>query len=963
MNDRRSVLAGILVYGITLYGSAFANEVAVSEVTAPTGVTATVPVIGAAKDRQFAGEVDFGEEGDVILRVSLRDIPLTDGMYALMNNGQLYLPLGELSTLVDFPIIVDPVRGLATGWYLKPENKFHLSASTQTVKVRGEQYYFEETDFIADDLDLFINSVVLQQWFPLVFDVSLLSQSLVIRSSEILPKEMARERQKRKATKEVSFSARKPYDIPAYRLLDWPEVSMSLGSSYSSASDVVGYDYRLRAVGDLAFMSAKFGFSGDVDGTDSATLTLGRNNPNGKVGPLRIADFELGDTSQYLPSLIGGSLSGRGVRFGNERLGSRRDLDTIDIQGVQEADYEVELYVNDRLHEVDRDSSDFYYNFQDVPLSFGQNELRLEFYGQQGQRHTEIRRSFVGSGTGQKGLFTYEMALIEPSKKVFDIVDDVRQNSTSDTDDDQDAALRLSSALNITYGLSRNANLALTLASVDVGQEIEVANRNYMNAKITSDIEGVLVSGAVAIDSAGKVAVAANARTELYGHELSLAQRVTQREYQTTTQLGNAENSSSGARLDTRASITKRFFPVSGGRLSYAAAGGYVETFGELRTLSLGTRLDYQTRLVGLSWQNDLLHNIASESNNNTGQFGVALRHSARTLWRLSSSVGYSEATDKFFNNGSLRLSRAFFNNGSLSIAANRDLENESNNYSAAWVQSFQQFHFNSSVFGSSRDNISVRLGVELAVKRHPKRWLPRLSSTGGRSSVAVLVYADDNGNNVYDTDESVVEGIGLTRNGLHAGVATDSNGIALLNGLSSSASVDLGLVETDIDQPDLKYTGIEKGILPRPGRIPIVEVPLLRATDLEGTVTLAGDTPVPNVRMVLTPVGAGEPIEIRTEYDGYYYLAGIPLGTYDLGPDAEQLQQAGFVVNPPTRRLVLENLDDFPLPEDFELSRLADAGQSEAGEPQLAAALGVDQPASHTDESSTVSWTETRQP
>jgi len=76
---------------------------------------------------------------------------------------------------------------------------------------------------------------------------------------------------------------------------------------------------------------------------------------------------------------------------------------------------------------------------------------------------------------------------------------------------------------------------------------------------------------------------------------------------------------------------------------------------------------------------------------------------------------------------------------------------------------------------------------------------------------------------------------------------------------------------------------------------------------------------------MILTPITGGTPLEIRTEFDGYYYLANIPLGKYTFAPDPEQLQSAGLVAKPQSKILVLENLDDFPKPEDFDLIRLTE--------------------------------------
>jgi len=873
-------------------------------------------------------DVDFGEEGDMILQVYLRDILLTDAMYALMQHGRLFLPLAELTSLLDFPILVNSVQGRAHGWYLSPDNTFTLDMLDKVATVKEEVFSFTEKDVIADDIDLYVDSVLLQKWFPLNFKISLLSQKLVLRSSEKLPKEAARDRSTKIATREVSFAAVNDYDIPSYRLFDWPELSLSFGSAYSSQSDSAAHDYRLRAVGDIALMSGKFGLSGSGNNISGATFTLGRRNPAGMLGWLRIADFELGDTSQFVPGLIGGSLSGRGVRFGNTQLANQRDLDTIDLRGEQQVGYEVELYVNGRLRGVDRDSSDTIYSFPDVKLNIGLNEIRLEFYGPQGQHYTETDRSFVGNTTGPKGRFTYEMAFLEPSRRVFDVVDDLQEDSGSA----DNSPLRLSSALNIGYGLTRNTNLAFSIASVAANELSDTDNQNYLNTKITTDVQGILLSGDVVVDGDGALATAATARTRYKNYEISLSQRLSHSDYRNTSQLGITDANVLTKR-STQLSLSKPYFQVFGGRMSYNAAGVYSETHGNVNTASLQTRFDYQKGLAGLSWSHDLSQNLTADIKSESGRVGLRISPAALTKWSIGSDLFYkvsdNDANNRYFETGSLRLSRSTSNSGSISFNASRNLESTDNSYGASWQQRFSQFHFNTSVAGTSKDDISVRFGIDLAVRRHPGRWLPNFTSSSGQASVAVLVFADDNGNGKHDPQEMVVEGAHLTRNGLPAGVATDSNGIALLNGLSTSTSVDLGLVVASINEPDLKFSGIDKGVLPRQGRIPVIEVPLKRATDIEGTVIAAG-TPVPNIRMLLTPIEGGEPMEIYTEFDGYYYLAQVPLGVYVLGPDPEQLASVGLVANPATRKIVLQDLVSFPPPEDFNLLRKT---KSQAGE------------------------------
>ena len=901
-------------------------------------------------------EVDFGEEGDLILSVYLHDLFLADAMFAIMQDGRIYLPLSELSSLLDFPIIVDAESERANGWFLQPDNTFDLDVGNAVVDVAGTQYSLDQYAVYSDGFDLYAESGQLQKWFPLSFEVSLSSQKLIVRSPERLPKETALERSQRNVQQELLFASTQPFEVPAYRVIDWPEFGLNVGGYVAPQTSSSSYDYNLRAAGDFALLNGSIAISGSDGEISGAAVTFGRINPRGMAGPLRIADFEFGDTSQFLPGLIGSSLSGRGLRLGNTRLANKRDLDKIDLQGDQQSGYEVELYVNNRLRDVDRDSSDNRYEFADVSLELGQNEIRIEFYGPQGQRQTDTQRTFVGNGQGRAGNFTYELAVLEPNRRVVDLIDNV---TVADTNEDSHD-IRFSSALNMTYGLTRRTTMGLSIASLAIENDSDgidgAQNYFYTDAQLSTDLSGVLFSGSMTLDPNQKTAGSVAARTTLGHFEVGGSQQVFQRQFRNTGNI-NDENIDNAVKLSGGADISRAFFSIPGGTLSYGANIGYQTRFDGSTSTSAGVRADYMNKYTSLSWT----HQYDDADGFGGGRIGTRFDV---PLFTVGAGLDYSDSDGGLIDAGSLRLTRQLAGGG-LSLAASRDVEAESTSYSASWGKRFRTVNFSTSIAGDSFDDVFFRFGIGFNAKRYPGRWLPAVSSASVGNAVAVLVFADDNRNGRHDTAEMVVQGVRITRNGLAVHAVTDHNGVALVTGLGNSP-IDLGLITTDINEPSLKYDGTRKAVLPRPGRVPLIEVPLQRATDLEGTVTIAETTPAPNVRMVLTPVDGGEPMEIYTEFDGYYSLAHIPLGEYDFGPDPAQLESAGLVAKPVSRRLKLQNTDDFPPPENFDLTRLANRGVAE--KPEFAAALpvvesGSDSPENDgvdaSSESPTVTWHE----
>ena len=65
-------------------------------------------------------------EDELILQVWFGRYILSDGIIGYLHRGGVLLPLGEITRLIDFPIIVDPVEGQAEGWFLSENRRVFL---------------------------------------------------------------------------------------------------------------------------------------------------------------------------------------------------------------------------------------------------------------------------------------------------------------------------------------------------------------------------------------------------------------------------------------------------------------------------------------------------------------------------------------------------------------------------------------------------------------------------------------------------------------------------------------------------------------------------------------------------------------------------------------------------------------------------------------------------------------------
>jgi outer membrane protein OmpA-like peptidoglycan-associated protein len=844
----------------------------------------------------------FGEDGELILQVYLRDIFITDALFAIVSDSEIYLPFSELVTLLDLAIETDIREGKAQGWVFEPKNRFRLDLQSGLVSSFDQQFELNDKSISQDDFDLYVNFKDLQKWLPLHFDFNLAALELVIRSGQPLPIELSIARSKKEVNQELVFSANQPYTIPPYRVVDWPAVSVDVGSFASSKTTVPNYDYGIIAHGDFAFMNGRFSVDGNDSEIDNMRMTLGRANPSGMLGPLQLADYEIGDTSQFLPNLIGSSLSGRGVRFGNTRLSAKRDFDTLDLQGELQPGFDVELYVNDKLLGTNRDTEDGLYRFENTPLRLGQNIIRLEFYGPQGQRFTETRRYMVGIGQNRPGQLIYEFASVQPGRQVFEeFNDDIRLKA------DELPNNQFSTAMDVTYGLSRRATIGVTLAHLaDANQQaptLEESLRNnltYFNTRLSASISGLNFTYNFATDDEFSSANQLSLRSRMDKTEYNISYTNFNDDYVRFSDRNTSDLSTlpkHHIRGAVNGSLEDRYL---GAAVSWSASASYLQNRNDTESATVSARLDGRGRFIGSSWQHqyniDLDNNIA----NANGRVAVNLRPGSRHPWSYRASIDYLDRSESYIQDATFGAYRHIGHNGALSFQVSRSIDEKDTDYSASWHQQTRNFRFTSTLSGNDSKELALRLGLNFSVGRESGKYLPAIDGSSRITSprVGVQVFVDDNGNKEHDASEEVVEGVPITVNGLLSPAVTDQNGYATVTGLSSNTSVDIGIVSSGIRNPELRADITQQGILPRPGRLPIIKIPLIRVRDIEGTVMI-GHTPAPGVRVGLRPADGGETINAKTEFDGLFYIPDVPIGKYKLIPDVEQLSELELIATP----------------------------------------------------------------
>src|SRR5262249_15373961 len=135
--------------------------------------------------------------------------------------------------------------------------------------IKGKTWKLPPDAVLPIDQDLFIDSTLLQQWFPLELNVDHLTMTLNIAAREPLPFE---EKIRRDKTRTALEQQKQPLKEPTYKTIDypyssasWPFTNVTFGPSYQSQDKQTRADYSVLAVGDLGYMTSRLYAAGNLD--------------------------------------------------------------------------------------------------------------------------------------------------------------------------------------------------------------------------------------------------------------------------------------------------------------------------------------------------------------------------------------------------------------------------------------------------------------------------------------------------------------------------------------------------------------------------------------------------------------------------------------------------------------------------------------------------------------------------
>jgi hypothetical protein len=838
------------------------------------------------------------DEQLMILALYLGNRILINGFIAYKEEGKIWLPLTDIMTGFEYPIKVYANNGVAKGWFLDEDRKFSLDLSLGKAEIDGKDFYLDSSKVELHENDIFVEIEELEKWFPVQLDFDTGRHGIVVNSVEPLPIEVREEIEKNRKKAGSGFS-KKDLDnaVDADGYFSGPLTDISVSHQRTKRKDDTFSDTNYSVVSYANLLDLDAMLSMNVIDEDKIWRTrLGRKSlDNNILGFAR--EFQMGDVFSSSSPLVAGSALGRGAYITSFEDYQLTESGNITLEGELLEGWEVELYQNGNLVDYITESQENRYFFN-VPSLSGINNMKLVFYGPQGQKRKEEKTFYVDPNMAREGKFEMKASYIEEDRNVIES-DDSNNNNMWDDEEIYPSRFMIEGE----YGLSDLAAFNLAYFNLPDVHDDSV-QKDYVSAAIKGSLLGFL-------------------------SELHLARELDEKD------VGYFLNFK-GEVLDWNLSLTHSEFNGLESERSYYG-GNFLKSKSSLRIAGYVDLLYIDRLPLSFSFNNKINANNLSEE-----ELSARVSYNMFKYYRLSTNVKFK---DDFYDNdtvaGGTQLGRRYGKWGirgtiDYDIKPENTLNNTSVNLDYQFdsdmnaVLTFKRNFINSyyventddkidtislgvnykseyGAFGgefmaSSNDTQSIGINYSVGIGYDNYENKLHLNGKGYRGSGAVSAraYLDKNQNEEYDEGEYLVKKVAFTSNKNREN-KTDEEGYVFLENLTSY-DVEKLKVKQDSIEEDFTWVPADADgykIIPRPGAVSRLDFPIWETGDIEGTIYQKRDSgEVSEMKGIEVKVvdPKGEVVDKRiSAFDGYYLFQRLPLKEYKLEFDNKQLQELGF--------------------------------------------------------------------
>ncbi len=815
--------------------------------------------------------VERPEEDVLLLALKLDQSLLVDTLSTYQDRGEILVPLGEFCRLIGLGIIVDVTNGAASGFIINDARLFSLDVASGKVVVEGQQKPFDASGVEVHQDDIYVSTSLVSEWLPLHLDVDLYGSLITVRPREKLPLQLRLEREQ-KMKKSV---ARQGLDRPRYprlevpyRLFDGPFIDQTLRlrrQPRAGGGGTNGLQFSTYATGDVLFMEANGFVSGTEEGIADSRFSLGRKDPEANLlGFLHAREVTIGDVFHPGVDLVAQPSSGPGFLVSNFPLQLPALFDRQSFRGDLPPGWEVELYRGDELLAYSQSRPDGLYEFLDVPLLFGLNLFRLEFYGPQGQQRTETKTNNVGETLTPPGQLYYRLAGDDPGARLLGTAP---------------AGAKPRASFELSGGLSRNLSVSGSVSTLELADGRHV----YGKAGLRGYWSWLFSNIDFAADRAGGSVIQGTLQSRLgaFGFFLQHAELHNFVGERFPAAAGSLRSRST---LRLNSAIPETFLPripviIEVRQNRFESGESTSDVTARLSTFSRGLSVSNQ-----VSW-NRTSGGVATSDDR---AFGQLLVSKFLQRFALRGQIEYDLKPTRELTAVAVTAESRAVNGFLVSTGLNRAIRSGQTRYFVGANKLEGAFGFGVTAEYSSPGGFgaSVALSIGIGHDSRNGKWHTQARALAGAGAASARAFLDANGNRRMDPGERPIPGAGFLLSGSGSSSRTGEDGEVFIPNLSAYQPLDLAPATSTLEDPYWKPALDGVRFVPRPGRVAVVDFPIQVSGEITGTVFLKVEETsraAGRVELRLTDSKGSVVQTAKSSYDGFYDMTEIRPGRYTL--------------------------------------------------------------------------------
>ena len=823
------------------------------------------------------------EDDAVLLELHSGNYRIGDTLRGYQIPNGVCIDFADLIQTLDLPVRLDKKSRRATGWLFAEDQKIVIDRDANTVQNVNGSVQIAPTAIRDTPEGWCMDVAALSGWMGVRLRPDLANMALMLESDRPLPAIEALNRKSRAARlsrpkdNQFDLAALPQADAP-YRSWRTPSVDVQVQAQWSSR-DGAQIQYEGLASGEVVGLSYSMRVAAS-NGLVPKSLRIGlyRNDPSGQLlGPLQATRFAFGDVESPPTALSSQSAFGRGGFVTNRPLNLPSRFGVTTLRGVLPAGWDAELYRNGELRGYQSDRGDGRYEFADVELDFGENDLDVVLYGPQGQvRHLRSNLP-VGIENLPAGRTWYWAGALDDGRDLVGL---------SGKPGDPLTGWRWGGG--IERGLNRRTTIGLSYNSVLLGRRRE----HYFEGVVRRSLGPMLVE----VSAAQQVGAGRAWRAETIGRVggLRVAAHVLWVDGDFDSEQVDAQQR---REYDLRLGGTLRLggwrLPVEAGVRQTLSRRGVKIT----EVLTHGSfRISRATLTV------ELLHRaVTGDPDFAVGEdrgWALSLIGSAtigRTHLRGQAEFGI-DGSRPGFRRAQLVVDMPLDDRSNLRGSFEIDGQANSQTFSMGYVRQFSRFALRAE--GRIDNHGRVGAGFTLAFSLGPDPvdggWRFSRERLAEQGQASIEVFRDDNGDGLRQTGEPAIEGVRVEAGFRHSDMPTNKAGRTVIDGLYPyvpvMVSIDAGSLQDPLLRP--KVQGVV--VIPRPGVAAVVSLPLAPTGEVEAILLGADGQPLGGIGVELTDAAGHLLYQTVSDFDGYVLFDNVPYGQYRLRIDPKQAAALG---------------------------------------------------------------------